>query len=317
MMRNVVGWVAGVLLCGSWPAAPAVAAEPVLSVEPHEHGVRILVDGQLFTDYLTDTGPKPILWPIVGPTGQEMTRAYPMREVAGEKQDHPHQRSLWLTHGSVNGVDFWSELEGHGSIRHVSYEQCAASGEAAVLETLNEWLAPDGTRVCTDRRRLTFRATAALRMIDFDVTFAASDGPLTFGDTKEGALGIRVPTVLDVDSGQGGRIVNAEGLTDADAWGKRSPWVDYHGPLDGQVVGVAVLNHPQSFRYPTYWHVRNYGLFAANPFGVHDFTGEGDGAHTTPPGGVLSLHFRYVFHSGDEQAADIAGLYAQYAAESR
>src|SRR5438477_7757323 len=86
-------------------AAPA--AELTVAKEPR--GVTINADGKPFTEYLIATGPKPILWPIIGPTGVPMTRAYPMEKIEGEKQDHPHQRSLWFTHGNVNGVDFWSE----------------------------------------------------------------------------------------------------------------------------------------------------------------------------------------------------------------
>jgi hypothetical protein len=122
---------------------------------------------------------------------------------------------------------------------------------------------------------------------------------------------------MRVDSKQGGRIVNSDGLTDADAWGKRAAWVDYHGPVDGRRVGIAILNHPSSFRFPTYWHVRTYGLFAANPFGVHDFTGAGDGTSTLPAGDTLNLRYRLVLHTGDEKEGDIAAAYESYAKEHR
>ena len=110
-----------------------------------------------------------------------------------------------------------------------------------------------------------------MRVIDFEITLKATHGPVTFGDTKEGMFGLRVASSMDVNKKQGGRITNAEGLTDDQAWGKASPWVDYTGPVQGKTVGIAILNHPRSFRYPTTWHVRTYGLFAANPFGWHDF----------------------------------------------
>ena len=74
---------------------------------------------------------------------------------------------------------------------------------------------------------------------------------------------------------KGGRMVNAEGKeTEKNVWGKQSPWVDYYGPVAGKTVGVAIFDNPGNPRHPTYWHSRAYGLFAANPFGLHDFTGD-------------------------------------------
>jgi hypothetical protein len=122
--------------------------------------------------------------------------------------------------------------------------------------------------------------------------------------------------VLDVERNLGGRIVNAEGFTNEPAWGKPSPWVDYHGPIDGQVLGIAILNHPQSFRFPTHWHVRTYGLFAANPFGLHDFYNDKakDGSHRVEPGGSFRLLYRVVLHQGDERQGRIAERFKAYAA---
>src|SRR5690606_24989744 len=129
----------------------------------------------------------------------------------------------------------------------------------------------------------------------------ASEGPLVFGDTKEGSFGVRVPTAMDVDRKQGGKITTSEGADDGAAWGKQASWVDYCGPVDGEVVGIAILNHPESFRYPTHWHVRTYGLFAANPFGIHDFTGAAAGAGNLElaAGESITLRYRVIFHKGD------------------
>ena len=300
----------------------SIALADQAAVEKHEGGVRVTLDGKAFTEYLIRTGPKPILWPIIGPGGQEMTRNYPMKLVEGEKRDHPHQRSLWFTHGSVNGIDFWSEIPGAGKVAHREYLKCEASGSAAVISTLNDWLAADGKKQCEDVRTLTFRGTQEQRTIDFDITIKASDGPVRFGDTKEGTMGLRVPTALDARqlTGKRGEIVNSEGQRDGAAWGKPAAWVDYHGTLGEDPVGVAILNHPSSFRFPTYWHVRDYGLFAANPFGLHDFHGnkdENEGTYTLPSGESLTLRYRFLFHRGDEKAGAVAEAYQAYAQEPR
>src|SRR5262249_33284779 len=159
-------------------------------------------------------GPKPILWPLIGPTGRPVTRAFPMEKVAGEDDDHPHQRSFWFTHGKVNGIDFWSEVTGHGSIRETGRTLFRDGASAAAIITRDDWLGPDGVKVCEDERTLIVYGTRTARVLDLEVTVRATEGPVTFGDTKEGTFGLRVASTMDVKRKQGGRIVNAEGLTD-------------------------------------------------------------------------------------------------------
>jgi len=292
-------------------AASLPAAE--ITAQRSEKGVTVKIDGQLFTEYLVRSGSKPVLWPIIGPTGKPVTRAYPMETGTKETKDHPHQRSLWFTHGSVNGVDFWAEGAGKsGTEQHREFVQ-VTSGPTAIVVTRNDWLDPKGKKVCEDQRTLTFGTDGDARWIDFDITIRASDGPLAFGDTKEGTFAVRVAETICVTSKHGGRIVNSKGQVDGAAWGKPAEWVDYYGPVDGQVVGIAILNHPNSFRSPTYWHVRTYGLFAANPFGLKDFTkGEKQGDHALPADGSLSLCYRVLLHRGDEKEGKIAEAFAAY-----
>ena len=169
--------------------------------------------------------------------------------------------------------------------------------------------------MCEDERTVTFGTDGPLTFIDFDVTVKATDAEVKFGDTKEGCFGVRVAGSMKVDAKQGGKIVNSEGQTDKGAWGKQAPWVDYYGPVDGETVGIAILNHPSSFRYPTYWHVRTYGLFAANPFGLHNFVSkEQDGSHTLKPGDTMTLRYRVILHQGTTEEAAIAEAFKRYSA---
>jgi len=119
---------------------------------------------------------------------------------------------------------------------------------------------------------------------------------------------------MKVTSKLGGRIVNARGDTDDDAWGKQAEWCDYYGPVDGDTLGVAILDHPSSFRHPTWWHVRTYGLFAVNPFGLHDYMGgpEDRGNHTVPAGETLTFRYRIFIHEGDTESANVADVYGAY-----
>src|SRR5688500_9870697 len=115
-----------------------------------------------------------------------------------------------------------------------------------------------------------------------------------------------------------GKIVNAKGDRDGAAWGKRAEWCDYHAEHNGRTYGVAIFDHPQNLRHPTWWHARDYGLVAANPFGWHDFeartTKANAGAYTIPAGGSLTLHYRVYLHLGDEKEPKVADRYSEYVA---
>jgi hypothetical protein len=272
----------------------------------------VLVDGKPFTE-LRIEAPNPILWPLKGPTGAPFTRAYPMAKIEGEELDHPHHRSLWFTHGAVNGIDFWAVGKGRGEIRNRELRTQSGSNCVATLRMANDWVGPNGANILEEDRVLTIFATRVTRTLDFAITLKATEQPVTFGDTKEGTFGIRVASSMDVKRKAGGKIVNAEGLTDTNAWGKASPWVDYTGPVEGQTVGIAILNHPSSFRFPTTWHVRDYGLFAANPFGYRDFQFGKPGEHTIPEGQSITLRYRVILHRGTTSEADIPGAFAHYA----
>jgi hypothetical protein len=308
-----------------WLAFAAVAAfvlgSPLSAdewtVEKNDAMLEVKKDGELVTQYHTKAGNKPILWPIIGPTGKEMTRAYPMREAEGEKRDHVHQRSLWFTHGDVNGVSFWEEVNPRhapGETKHREFVK-AEGGERAKIVVRNDWLSPDGERQLEDERTIVIFDRDGARIIDYDIKLIAADRDAVFGETKEGAFGIRVPTSMDVDTKQGGKIVTSEGEKDGEAWGKRARWVDYHGPVQGETLGIAILDHPQSFRHATRWHVRTYGLFAANPWGTKDFTGgkESDGPFKLPKGESIMLRYRVIFHKGDHEEGKIAEAFEEYA----
>jgi hypothetical protein len=317
MMRRLASLTVAVLFVFAQQSVRAAE----FTLEKSNDGVTVKLDGKLFTQYLTKSGAKPILWPVVGPYGNEVTRAYPMVADGkpGEKKDHHHHRSFWFTHGDVNGISFWHENAEHGNIVHREFLK-VAEGRQAVISTVNDWNGPDGKKICEDIRTFTFGSDGDTRWIDVDIRVVASEGDLKFGDTKEGSFGIRVAGTMKETAGEGGRLVNDKGQTSAAAWGKPAAWVDYHGPVEGNKVGVAILNHPSSFRYPTHWHVRTYGLFAANPFGLHDFSGrkkEVDGSHTMKKGESFDLHYRVLIHKGDEKAGKVAEHFERYAKQMR
>ncbi len=296
------------------PQVPSSSTDPAgVHFRPSGPDLEVTIDDRPLTTYRVGPGSKPFYFPLIGPGGDSFTRAYPMVNVPGEDRDHPHQRSCWFTHGSVNGIDFWSEGKGKGTVRETERQVVGEGPVLARLRTRDDWLAPDGRRVCRDRRTVTFYRTQASRVIDFEFALEATDGPVIFGDTKEGMFGLRVASSMDVTRKKGGKITNAEGLTDEAAWGKASPWVDYVGPVKGRTVGIAILNRPDSFRFPTTWHVRTYGLFAANPFGWKDFGRADRGDYTLPAGETLRFAYRVILHEGDTAALNVPSLFQAYA----
>lgn len=274
----------------------------------------VQVDGQVFTEYVYSGGSRPYLYPIAGVEGARMTRHWPQEEFPDEEKDHPHHRSFWWAHGAMNGVDFWSEGAEAGKVVQRQYE-VGRAGAAKTIHTKNDYVAKDGRVVCTDDRRLAFRVDGDVRIIDFDIEVHASNGDLKFGDTKEGTMALRLAETMRLKGKVGrGHIVNSNGVRDGATWGKRAKWVDYYGPVGGKTVGVAIFDHPSNPRHPTWWHVRDYGLFAANPFGLHDFEKQpaGAGELTVPAGQSIRFRYRFYFHSGDEQQGGVASAYEKY-----
>jgi len=299
---------------GRAPAGQGVA------VEQRGGSVEVRIDGQLFARYDATTGPnKPYFHPLYGPGGRLMVRKYPLETVPTETHDHPHHRGLWFTHGEVNGHDFWSEGPNAGRTVCRGFEALEGGPVMGGFRSRTDWLAKDGTRVAEDVRQVRVWRLPECRILDFEVTVRATEGPLVFQDTKEGSFGIRLPDTMRVKGGDG-RILTSRGDRDAAAWGKRAEWVDYWGTVEGAVMGVAILDHPDNPRHPTYWHVRDYGLFAANPFGVHDFVPgqpKGTGDLTVPAGGTVTFRYRVLLHPGAAAEAGVADAWAAYAAPPR
>ena len=293
---------------------PAQAGNRGIAMTAAGNDVSVTVNGEPFTTYLAMSGHKPICYPLFGPKGKAMTRSFPMGDAEGEKRDHPHHRSFWFTHGDVNGTDFWSESAKAGRIVQTSIKAVGGRVLGSIVTT-NDWVDRAGKRVCSDRRTMAVYNVATGRLFDMTVTISAVDGPVEFGDTKEGSFGFRTASSMKPSAKKGGIVVNAHGNRDGAAWGKQAPWVDASGPVDGDVVGIAILEHPSSFRAPTYWHARTYGLVAANPFGLHHFLRDNtkDGSHTIAQGESITFRFRVWLHEGHAAEAGVGPAWEQYA----
>ena len=279
--------------------------------------IEILVGGAPFTSYHFRGFNKPILFPLRAASGTIVTRGWPIiPNLPGEAHDHPHQKGVWLTHGRVNGVDFWSEDGKMGRIVHREFLEVKEGQLVGVIKSLNDWIVPGGQKIVEELLEMRVYDKPGVRIMDLDFQLTAVNGPVLFGDTKEGTFGIRLAQPFNEESG--GRIENSlGGVGEAQCWGKQAAWVDFTTKIQGETVGVAILNHPGSFRYPTHWHVRGYTLFAANPFGWHDFLRDSskDGSYRLEAGQSITLRYRVYIHAGSTQKAAIAEQYRTYLRE--
>jgi len=306
------GWLSFVVaMC---VASVAGAGDGLVTVEKLDGRVRVEVDGGLFTEYIYDLDVQPALHPVMGPGGVRMTRLWPLDESdEREDRDHPHHRGLWMTFGDINGVDFWRALDPQPKVLHDELMRAEVEEGVGVIESRNRWVNTDGRVHCTDTRTIRLATREGARVIDYAVTLHASEGPFTFGVNEEGMMAIRTHPELRLEGPVAkGHAINSEGDRDRPVWGKRAKWLDYWAPIDGKVVGVAIFDHPSNPRHPTWWHARHYGLITANPSGGHDTTGQTQPIQVEA-GDSLSFRYRFVFHEGDYEKAEIAERYEEYA----
>jgi len=292
-----------------------------VKIDDVDKKLRVEINGKLFTEYNFQDVPRPFFYPVIGPTGAPVVRHYPMNpdlDKGGDKNDHVHHKSLWFTHGEVNGQDFWGEGSNSGKVVHDKFLEVSSGSKVGVIKSENKWVAKSGEVVCTDTRTHRFYSSDDGQTMDFEITIHASEGKkVVMGDTKEGSMAIRLASTMRLKGKVGkGHIINSEGDKDGSTWGKRAEWCDYYGPVEGETVGVAIFDHPDNPKHPTWWHVRDYGLFAANPFGVHDFEKKekGVGDITIPAGQSLTFKYRFYFHKGDAEKGKVARHYREYAA---
>ena len=301
-------------------ATPATVPDRVQAVESGDT-VAFTDGGKPVTTYhFGDRSPLPVpARPYFAPLlldGLNLSRevapkAGPRREI-----DHPHHKSLWVAFGNVNGTDCWDDADHRGFIRHRAFPYvssgpaCAAFGESLL------WTSKAGDPLLDETRTFKlWRAVPGGRYLDLTVLLTAREKPVTFGDTKEGGLcSIRIAEALQGDAT--GTLTNAHGGTgEPECWGYRSPWIDCSGTLAGRKVGIAIMDHPKGFRFPTHWHARDYGLYTANPFAWHDYqTGwSKDGSHVLAPGTTIPFHYRVFLHEGDAATAGVAARWLDFA----
>lgn len=255
--------------------------------------ISVTIDGQLFTEYFQGTF-KPCLYPVLGIKGENLTRHFPFKkDIEIENKDHPWHTGIYFTFGDINGVDFWNTGENaKQQIKTVNVRV-----EDNTIHAENEWL-DDGKKILSDKTEIYFSHTPETRIVEYQVTYIADESDLSFGDDKEGMMAIRMDPSFRV-SDMGAKVFNSEGVEGESVWGQYAQWVTYVNK-DGS--GISMMDHPDNLRHPTRWHARDYGLFAANPFGEKAYCSETekDGSYKLKKGEELTLRYCFVFNQNPD-----------------
>jgi hypothetical protein len=330
---KVLAFVSCFALITQHAARSTEAAEPAnVTITVAKEHIDFLAGGERVARYhIAPSVAKPYFWPLLGPGGVRMTRAWPMEKgQPGETTDHVHQKSAWFCHGdiipegieikdkikNVAGVDFWSEGKGHGQMVCTQVAKPRGEKNHGSVTTRNEWRTADGIKILDETRTIHLYDFGDTRLFVFDIDFHASVAPITFGDTKEGSFGIRINDSITEKSGKG-KLENAEGKVGMkNIWGQPSAWCDYSGPIDGKTVGLAIFDDPAN-PYPAHWHSRDYGLMAANPFGRDKsgfpaLKGKTDLVKLAK-GEHLKLRYGLLIHPGDAKEGKVADYFQKFA----
>src|SRR2546427_9073680 len=265
--------------------------------------VAVSIDGKLFTSYIWPTTLKiPVLYPLRTANGTVVTRSFPLEQRPGEHVDHPHHAGLWFNYESVNGIDFWNNSDAikpekspkMGTILHRAIGSAKSGSEQGELDVETDWLTYDKKVLLKEHTHFVFRGGPGFRSVERITTLRALDEKVSFPDEKDGLLGLRVIRALEIPSGKpevytdasgrattvamldntgvNGTYLTSEGKKGDAAWGTRGRWCNLSGLVGAEPVTITILDHPGNPGFPTYWHARGYGLFAANPLGQKIFS---------------------------------------------
>ena len=262
----------------------ACGAPPKVEFVEGANKIDVMVGGKLFTSYMHALDPanppvvkgirlaKPILYPIYSPSGVILNRGCPFVKVKGERTDHPHHMGMYFT-VDIEEEKFWgNSRDPLPAIKHIKTNKMKGGVGKGTLSTLMHWVGMDGKVLLEENREMIFSAIEGQDQyaIDFTIILKAVTKEVVFVDNKEGMFAVRVAHWLKEDAT--GRYLSSNGEETAKkVWGKRAKWMRLEGRKEGKRYGIAIFQHPRSVNYPTYWHVRSYGCFTANPLGQYAF----------------------------------------------
>ena len=321
--------VSAALLTSFVSAGPYPGDRISVTLNDQQRRVDVSIDGQPFTSYIWPSKlAKPVLYPLRTAKGTIITRAFPLQQRPGERVDHPHHAGLWLNYESINGIDFWNNSEAikpqdapkMGTIEQRSIVSAKGGSDQGELEVEADWLTYDKRVLLKEHTRFVFRGRPNSRSVDRITTLQAQGEKVVFADAKDGMLGLRVVRALEAPSdkaevftdasgrtttvakldnaGVNGVYLTSEGKKGDAAWGTRGRWCNLSGKIGDEPVTISIFDHPANPGFPTYWHARGYGLFAANPLGQKVFSnGKEEMNLTLAPNQSVTFRYRILITS--------------------
>lgn len=301
-----------------------------------EQKIDVIIGGKLFTSYIyAGTIDKPVLFPLQTASGITVTRGFPLNPRPNERTDHPHHIGMWFNYGDVNGLDFWNnsyaikpaDKNKYGSIRHQKLVKAEDGKNNGTLVVEADWVDHEENVLLKELTTFVFSGDATTRSIERTTTLTAPNKKVTMTDNKEGMLGIRVARELEIPSdkpeiftdaqgnatkvavinneGVSGNFLTSEGKAGNDAWGTRAKWCMMYGTKNGEPVSITIVDHPSNPGYPTYWHARGYGLFAANTLGQQALSGgKAKLNFSIDPGKPATFKYKIIINNGATPAAE-------------
>ncbi len=300
-------------------ASGCMAQSAKIEFAPATDKIDVMIAGKLVTSYrFDDSLTKPVLYPIRTPGDVVLTRGFPITPLPGETTDHPHHIGLFFTYDKVNGMGFWNNTKKPPMINHRKVVSSEPGNGRGKIVTQSEWIGKDGTTVVlVEDRTMVFSPIDGGFSVDLTLDLTAKS-KVEFGDTKEGMFAIRTADWLSEKTGKS-RYFSSEGTESSrNIWGKRAKWVALEGKKDDKSVGIAILNHPTSANYPTYWHARDYGLFSANPLGQEEFQKTNKEQDPKPfgltlePGKSARFRFMVLFYDGNKTPDQINAIFGTF-----
>ena len=293
-----------------------------------ENKINILIGDKLFTSFLyPDTLEKPVLYPVFAADGIDVTRGFPLHPKQGDPTDHPHHIGIWFNYENVNGLDFWNNSYAIPKAKKSLYGWIKTdriietkSGAKGFLSYHANWTNQANDVLLEETTRFEFSQIGHKRVID-RLTILKANTEVNFKDAKDGLLGLRLAHELQIPTSQdqkftddkgnvtivkggtdnipNGNYTTSEGKQGNDAWSTRGVWCKVFGKMGNDSVSIAIIDHPKNPNYPTFWHARGYGLFAANPLGENVFTnGKSSKNLALKKGESVTFQYRIVVDEG-------------------
>jgi len=337
-------FTAAALLTSLVSAGPHPSDHVTVVVNEQERRADVSIDGQPFTSYIWPTTlKKPVLYPLRSAKGTIVTRGFPLEQRPGERVDHPHHAGLWFNYENVNGIDFWNNSDAikpenapkMGTILHRSIASAKSGAQQGELEVETEWVTFDKKVLIKEHTQFVFRGGPGFRSVDRITTLSALDSKVDFKDEKDGMLGLRVIRALEIPSdkpevytdasgrpttvakldntGVNGTYLTSEGKKGDAAWGTRGRWCNLSGLVGDEPVTITILDYPSNPGFPTYWHARGYGLFAANPLGQKVFSeGKQELNFSLAPNTSATFRYRILISSAIATAEATEAAYKDF-----